>query len=185
MHDAPARSLLRLGPRSWAFAPAFRKSKLANAAVCPVRTAFGPLRCRMAFRGAGGTQEGKARPIFFEGNAITFLISRTALRGFFGILTAHRGTFFSPLEGILRPEVLASIGLSLARYQIPDALRCIILDIRHWGCPARPWGTGIGKGIGIGPQAARSANRFYGWTGQQPGSGFFNLAPSILHYNWF
>jgi hypothetical protein len=25
----------------------------------------------------------------------------------------------------------------------------------------------------------------YGWTGQQPGSGFFNLAPSILHYNWF
>jgi hypothetical protein len=25
----------------------------------------------------------------------------------------------------------------------------------------------------------------YGWIGQQPGSGFFDLAPSILHYNWF
>jgi hypothetical protein len=25
----------------------------------------------------------------------------------------------------------------------------------------------------------------YGWTGQQSGSGFINLAPSILHYNWF
>jgi hypothetical protein len=27
--------------------------------------------------------------------------------------------------------------------------------------------------------------RGYGWTGQQPGSGFCDLAPSILHYNWF
>jgi hypothetical protein len=27
--------------------------------------------------------------------------------------------------------------------------------------------------------------RSYGWTGQQSGSGFINLAPSILHYNWF
>jgi hypothetical protein len=26
---------------------------------------------------------------------------------------------------------------------------------------------------------------YYGWTGQQSGSGFINLAPSILHYNWF
>jgi hypothetical protein len=25
----------------------------------------------------------------------------------------------------------------------------------------------------------------YGWTGQQPSSGFCDLAPSILHYNWF
>jgi hypothetical protein len=25
----------------------------------------------------------------------------------------------------------------------------------------------------------------YGWTGQQPSSDFFDLAPSILHYNWF
>jgi hypothetical protein len=25
----------------------------------------------------------------------------------------------------------------------------------------------------------------YGWTGQQSGSGFSDLAPSILHYNWF
>jgi hypothetical protein len=56
---APAQSLFRLGPRSWVFAPAFLKSKLKNAAVCPVRTAFGrPLRCCMALRGARGTQEG-------------------------------------------------------------------------------------------------------------------------------
>jgi hypothetical protein len=27
--------------------------------------------------------------------------------------------------------------------------------------------------------------KIYGWTGQQPSSGFINLAPSILHYNWF
>jgi hypothetical protein len=25
----------------------------------------------------------------------------------------------------------------------------------------------------------------YGWFGQQSGSGFSDLAPSILHYNWF
>jgi hypothetical protein len=25
----------------------------------------------------------------------------------------------------------------------------------------------------------------YGWTGQETGSGFCDLAPSILHYNWF
>jgi hypothetical protein len=25
----------------------------------------------------------------------------------------------------------------------------------------------------------------YGWTGQRSGSGFSDLAPSILHYNWF
>jgi hypothetical protein len=25
----------------------------------------------------------------------------------------------------------------------------------------------------------------YGWTGQQSSSGFFDLASSILHYNWF
>jgi hypothetical protein len=25
----------------------------------------------------------------------------------------------------------------------------------------------------------------YGWTGQQSGSGFSDLAPSILYYNWF
>jgi hypothetical protein len=55
---APAQSLLRLGPRSWVFAPAFLESKLVNLAVCPVRTAFGPLRHCIAFLGAGGTQEG-------------------------------------------------------------------------------------------------------------------------------
>jgi hypothetical protein len=30
-----------------------------------------------------------------------------------------------------------------------------------------------------------STARGYGWTGQQSGSGFSDLAPSILHYNWF
>jgi carboxypeptidase C (cathepsin A) len=25
----------------------------------------------------------------------------------------------------------------------------------------------------------------YGWIGQEPSSGFCDLAPSILHYNWF
>jgi hypothetical protein len=25
----------------------------------------------------------------------------------------------------------------------------------------------------------------YGWTGQETGSGFINLAPSILNYDWF
>ena len=25
----------------------------------------------------------------------------------------------------------------------------------------------------------------YGWTGHKPGSGLSDLAPSILHYNWF
>jgi hypothetical protein len=25
----------------------------------------------------------------------------------------------------------------------------------------------------------------YGWTGHKPSSGFSDLAPSILHYNWF
>jgi hypothetical protein len=25
----------------------------------------------------------------------------------------------------------------------------------------------------------------YGWTGQESSSGFCDLAPSILHYNWF
>jgi hypothetical protein len=29
------------------------------------------------------------------------------------------------------------------------------------------------------------AMRMYGWIGQQPSSGFSDLAPSILHYNWF
>ena len=122
-HAPPAQSLLHLGPRSWVFAPAFRKSKLKNVAVCPVRTAFGPLRCRMAFRGAGGTQEGSGCALggayfFLEGNTIAFLISRTALRGFFAILATHRRNFFSTFEGLLRPGALASIGLQRQRSQI-------------------------------------------------------------------
>jgi hypothetical protein len=47
----------------------------------------------------------------FEGSTITFLIPRTALRGFFAILTTHRRNFFSTLKGLLRPGALASIGL--------------------------------------------------------------------------
>jgi hypothetical protein len=39
----------------------------------------------------------------FEGNTITFLISRTTPRGFFAILTTHRRNFFSTSEGLLRP----------------------------------------------------------------------------------
>jgi hypothetical protein len=58
---APAQSLLRLGPRSWAFAPAFLKSKLKDVVVCPVRTACGALRYCMSLRGAGGTQAGSGR----------------------------------------------------------------------------------------------------------------------------
>jgi hypothetical protein len=51
---------------------------------------------------------------FLEGNAIAFLIPRTALRGFlpFSILTTHRRNFLSTSEGLLRPGALASIGLS-------------------------------------------------------------------------
>jgi hypothetical protein len=48
----------------------------------------------------------------FEGNAITFLIPRTTSRFFFALLTTHRRIYFSALEGLLRPEALASIGLS-------------------------------------------------------------------------
>ena len=71
---APAQSLLRLGPRSWVFAPAFLESKLANLAVCPVRTAFGPLRRHcMAFRGAGGTQEGRVGAPCLGGGVILFI----------------------------------------------------------------------------------------------------------------
>jgi hypothetical protein len=29
------------------------------------------------------------------------------------------------------------------------------------------------------------AKQAYGWIGQQPSSGFCDLAPSILHYSWF
>jgi hypothetical protein len=29
------------------------------------------------------------------------------------------------------------------------------------------------------------ADRSYGWTGHKPGSGFSDLASSILYYNWF
>jgi hypothetical protein len=35
------------------------------------------------------------------------------------------------------------------------------------------------------PSHAHCVITSYGWIGQQSGSGFFDLAPSILHYNWF
>jgi hypothetical protein len=70
------QSLPRLGPRSWVFAPAFLKSKLANVAVCPVRTAFGPLWHCIAPRGARGTQERSGclnkKNIFFRRDQIFF-----------------------------------------------------------------------------------------------------------------
>ena len=53
-----------LGPLPRRFASSSRvdlKFKLANAAVCPIRTAFGPLRHCMALRGAEGTPEGGGR----------------------------------------------------------------------------------------------------------------------------
>jgi hypothetical protein len=58
---APAQSLLRLGPRSWVFAPACLKSKLANVVVCPVRTAFGPwsLAARHGIPGRRGYSGGE------------------------------------------------------------------------------------------------------------------------------
>jgi hypothetical protein len=76
--------------------------------------------------GAGGTQEGSGCTsggaffcLFFwrdhkkkiEGNTTAFLIPRTTLRGFFCILTTPWRKN-SALEGLLRPEALASIGLS-------------------------------------------------------------------------
>jgi hypothetical protein len=109
---APAQSLLRLGPRSWVFASAFLKSKLANTAVCPGRTAFGHLRHGTRHgawhSGAPGVlRRGVGAPLgglfiyflgeiqfFFEGNAITFLIPRSTPRAFFAILTTHRRNFF-------------------------------------------------------------------------------------------
>jgi hypothetical protein len=33
--------------------------------------------------------------------------------------------------------------------------------------------------------ALLARRRRYGWTGQEPSSGFSDLTPSILHYNWF
>jgi hypothetical protein len=55
---APAQSLLRLAAQVLGLCPGLPSSKLANVAVCPVCTAFGPLRYCIAFRGAGGTREG-------------------------------------------------------------------------------------------------------------------------------
>jgi hypothetical protein len=61
----------------------------------------------------------------FEGNAITFLlISRTALRAFFAILTTHRRNVFSALEGLLRPGALASIGLTATGSLAPPGGAC-------------------------------------------------------------
>jgi hypothetical protein len=59
-------------------------------------------------------KKGETQKIF-EGNAITFLIPRTTLRGLFAILATRRRNVFSSLEGLLRPGALASIGLSLAK----------------------------------------------------------------------
>jgi hypothetical protein len=126
MHLLSRCSALGPGPGSLPRPPAFLKSKLANAAVCPVRTAFRlwSLAALHSIPGRRGYPGGewvhplgglkyKARPEkIFEGNTTAFLIPRTALRGFFAVLTTHRRNFFSTLEGLLRQVALASIGLT-------------------------------------------------------------------------
>jgi hypothetical protein len=65
---APAQSLLRLGPRSWVFAPAFLKSKLANVAVCPCGTALhsgAPGVLRTPRRGVGAPMGAPFSSSFF------------------------------------------------------------------------------------------------------------------------
>jgi hypothetical protein len=42
-----------------------------------------------------------------------------------------------------------------------------------------------GDSSGESPESAAEADETYGWIGQQSSSGFSDLAPSILHYNWF
>jgi hypothetical protein len=39
--------------------------------------------------------------------------------------------------------------------------------------------------VTFGTTVEFEAALMYGWTGQETGSGFCDLAPSILHYNWF
>jgi hypothetical protein len=40
--------------------------------------------------------------------------------------------------------------------------------------------------VGSEPELDGAVRRCrYGWTGQETGSGLSDLAPSILHYNWF
>jgi hypothetical protein len=47
--------------------------------------------------------------------------------------------------------------------------------------PLRPRACG-GSGAGFGVQERGIK---YGWIGHKSGSGFSDLAPSILYYNWF
>jgi hypothetical protein len=103
----------------------------------PPRTAFRPLRCCMALRGAGGTQEGSGSTsggAFLKkkrkeeaglkkkrGNTTTPLIPRTTL-------TTPLRAFSSALEGLLRPEVLASIGLIRAGGSRANAVCCLLVS---------------------------------------------------------
>ena len=112
-----------LGPLPRRFASSSRvdlKFKLANAAVCPIRTAFGPLRHCMALRGAEGTPEGGGRTSGgaqkknrkeearlkkkFGESTITFLVFRTIPRGFLCVLTTPMRTQFSTLETKMRKK---------------------------------------------------------------------------------
>ena len=101
MHLLSRCSALGPGPGSWPL-PAFLKSKLlANVDVCPVRCShriwslavLQGITGRWGYSGGewvhlwGGERRRDKKDKEKEGNAITFLISRTALRDFFGILT--------------------------------------------------------------------------------------------------
>jgi hypothetical protein len=41
------------------------------------------------------------------------------------------------------------------------------------------------SGGGAGRRCRSPGTRWYDWTGHKPSTGFSDLAPSILHYNWF
>ena len=43
----------------------------------------------------------------------------------------------------------------------------------------------LGVGRSLGTKQCGKDPLSYGWIGQESGSGFSDLAPSILHYNWF
>jgi hypothetical protein len=64
----------------------------------------------------------------------------------------------------------------------------VLSDGGCFGCYAYPQ---LISGKTAGPSeimkacGANEANLIYGWIGHKSGSGFSDLAPSILHYNWF
>jgi hypothetical protein len=71
------------------------------------------------------------------------------------------------------------------------APRCaLIASIRHAVQPSPPFDTLCTHSLGVGILPISHPGVYnmyapYGWTGHKSGSGFSDLAPSILHYNWF